>query len=118
MRTRLNAAGVDEVAGRRVVLTGGTSQLPGIRDLAQRILNKQVRLGRPLRISRPYLPHMKINSGNFTGLAEATSGPAFATTAGLMAVAMSPDIMAQQTIMEAFNGNVWNRVSQWVKQSL
>lgn len=118
VRTRLNAAGVDEIAGRRVVLTGGTSQLPGIRDLAQRVLNKQVRLGRPLRISRPYLSHTRVNSGNFTGLAEATSGPAFATTAGLLAVAMSPDTMPQQTIMEAFSTSTWGRLSQWVKQSV
>jgi len=72
VRARLDASGFDKVAGRRVVLTGGASQLTGVRDLAGQILDKQVRLGRPIRVS---------------GLAEATCGPAFATGAGLLAYA-------------------------------
>jgi cell division protein FtsA len=35
--------------GRRVVLTGGACQLHGVRELAGLILDKQVRIGRPLR---------------------------------------------------------------------
>ncbi|MDD3289068.1 MAG: cell division protein FtsA [Alphaproteobacteria bacterium] len=116
VRSRLNAAGVNEISGRRVVLTGGTSQLPGIRDVAQRILDRQVRLGRPMRISRPYAN--KTNSGGFTGLAEATSGPAFSTTAGLLSMAMSPDPTLQHSITEALGGNLVGRFGQWVKQSL
>src|SRR3546814_2653597 len=49
VRSRLEASGFDKVAGRRVVLTGGGSQLQGVRELAQLILDKQVRMGRPLR---------------------------------------------------------------------
>ena len=56
-------------AGRRVVLTGGACQMPGMRDLAQHILDKQVRMGKLIRVN---------------GLAEAVNGPAFATTAGLL----------------------------------
>ena len=63
VRDRLEASGFDKIAGRRVVLTGGACQLPGMRELAGLILDKQVRIGRPLRID---------------GLAEATGGPAFA----------------------------------------
>lgn len=72
VRARLDASGVDKVAGRRVVLTGGASQLTGVRELASQMLDKQVRLGRPLSVS---------------GLAEATGGPAFATGAGLLSYA-------------------------------
>ena len=72
VRARLDASGVDKVAGRRVVLTGGASQLTGARELASQMLDKQVRLGRPLGVS---------------GLAEATGGPAFATGAGLLSYA-------------------------------
>jgi cell division protein FtsA len=56
-------------AGRRVILTGGASQLQGVREMAELILDKQVRLGRPRRLK---------------GLPEAVSGPAFATCAGLL----------------------------------
>src|SRR3546814_15084731 len=73
VRSRLEASGFDKVAGRRVVLTGGGSQLQGVRELAQLILDKQVRMGRPLAIH---------------GLAESTCGPAFSTATGLLAYAV------------------------------
>jgi cell division protein FtsA len=68
-RARLESGGASQVAGRRVVLVGGASQLPGIPELAARVLNKQVRIGRPAHVG---------------GLAAATDGPAFAACAGLM----------------------------------
>ena len=60
VRNRLEASGFDKIAGRRVVLTGGACQLHGARELAGLILDKQVRIGRPLRVK---------------GLAEATARP-------------------------------------------
>jgi len=66
---RLEKNGVSKVAGRRFVLTGGTSHMPGIRELSSRILNNQVRLGRSLSIQ---------------GTSEMSSGGAFATCAGLL----------------------------------
>lgn len=69
VRTKLDAAGASRVAGRRVVLVGGACQLPGVPELAARILDKQVRIGRPTKVG---------------GLAAATNGPAFAACAGLM----------------------------------
>jgi len=74
VRDRIEASGFDKLVGRRIVLTGGASQLPGTRELAALILDKQIRIGRPLRIA---------------GLAQATNGPAFATTAGLVHFALS-----------------------------
>jgi cell division protein FtsA len=119
VRVRLDKSGLIEMAGRRVVLTGGTSQMPGIRDVAQRILDKQVRLGRPLRITRPTLSAAAREDGvTFTGLAEATSGPAFATTAGLLAVAMQPDLTAVRSGMDYGTGGLFSRMGQWVRQNL
>ena len=74
VRNRLEASGFDKVAGRRVVLTGGACQLHGAREFAGLILDKQVRIGRPLRVD---------------GLAEATGGPAFSAAVGLLHFAMS-----------------------------
>ncbi len=70
VRDRLNLAGLAREAGNRVVLTGGASQLVGAREMASRILDRQVRLGRPI--------HLR-------GLPEVAAGPAFATAAGLLA---------------------------------
>ena len=70
VRDRLESAGLGRAAGTRVVLTGGASQLVGAREMAGRILNRQVRLGRP---------------GLLRGLPDAATGPAFAVSAGLLA---------------------------------
>ncbi len=69
VRDRLDGAGLGRAAGNRVVLAGGASQLVGVRDLAPRVLNRQVRLGRP---------------AGMRSLPEAASGPAFATAIGLL----------------------------------
>ncbi len=51
---KLDEHGLKDVSNHRVVLTGGTSSLSGIRDVAALILNKQVRLGIPRNI--PNIP--------------------------------------------------------------
>ena len=70
IKDRLDSTGMSRAAGNRVVLTGGACQLPGVREMAARMLSRQVRLGRPAAIR---------------GLPELASGPAFATAAGLLA---------------------------------
>jgi len=74
VRATLEKNGFDKQAGRRVVLTGGASQMQGVRDLAGMVLDKQVRLGRPV---------------GFQGLPESTGGPAFSTCGGLIRYAMT-----------------------------
>ena len=69
IRDRLRNAGFAAQAGRRVVLTGGASQLFGTTEAARRILQGQVRIGRPLGIK---------------GLPEAAKGPGFAAAVGLL----------------------------------
>lgn len=80
VQTRLRASGFDVAAGRRAVLTGGACQLAGTRELAARILNKQVRIGRP---------------ATFTGLAAASAGPDYATAIGLLmaGATMPPELL-------------------------
>lgn len=70
VKDRLESSGLARAAGNRVVLTGGACQLAGVRELAARILNRQVRLGRPAALR---------------GLPDSASGPAFATATGLLA---------------------------------
>jgi cell division protein FtsA len=70
VRDQIENCGLSRAAGSRVVLTGGACQLTGARETAARILNRQVRLGRP---------------HGLRGLPDAASGYAFATAAGLLA---------------------------------
>ena len=103
VRSRLEASGFDKVAGRRVVLTGGASQLPGVRELAQLVLDKQVRMGRPIRVQ---------------GLAEAAGGPAFATCAGLLVYAANPQLDAPRLAPapQSEPSGVVNRVGSWLRE--
>lgn len=69
LRERLKASGAPVEPGAGIVLTGGASQLAGVREVAVRVFDRPVRLGRPRRV-----PH----------LADAASGPAFCAAAGVL----------------------------------
>lgn len=69
LRDRLKASGAPVEPGASLVLTGGASQLAGVREVAVRVFDRPVRLGRPRRV-----PH----------LADAASGPAFCAAAGVL----------------------------------
>lgn len=69
LRDRLKNAGALIEPGAGIVLTGGASQLAGVREVAVRVFDRPVRLGRPRRV-----PH----------LADAVTGPAFCAAAGIL----------------------------------
>ncbi|NBO20187.1 MAG: cell division protein FtsA, partial [Proteobacteria bacterium] len=116
VKAKLDQSGMANVAGKRLVLTGGSSQLPGIRDMAQRMLDKQVRLGRPLRIMRTPNTQPHNGANGFTGLAEATSGPSFATTAGLLVAALSGDHSTRSGGIDYNAPQFFSRMGGWLKQ--
>jgi cell division protein FtsA len=66
---RLDTSGFSGVAGKRVVLTGGVAGCEGVRDLASRILGRNVRIGKPQIIG---------------GLPQAAQAPGFASVVGLL----------------------------------
>jgi cell division protein FtsA len=69
LRDELMAAGFDKLRGnKKIILTGGACQLPGLFDVASKILDSAVRIGKPIRIQ---------------GLPHATNGPEFAASIGL-----------------------------------
>jgi cell division protein FtsA len=106
VRDRLNASGFAPLVGRRMVLTGGGSQLTGLAEAARRILARNVRLGRPLGVA---------------GMPEVARGPAFASAVGLL-------IYPQFAEMEQINGRsspvlamtgtgYFARVGQWIREN-
>ena len=101
----LQESGFDRVSGKRVVLTGGGSLLPGMQDLAQKILGKQVRLGRPHGLS---------------GMAENTRGAAYSTCAGLLLYAVkAPLEMGEQKSLSVRQGSAagFGGFTNWLKRS-
>ena len=104
VRARLEDAGFDRVVGRRVVLAGGASQLPGTVNLAGQVLDKRVRLGRPKVIN---------------GLAEAMLGPAFATCVGLLSHSLenrADGPGGSYRPMEEPRGR-FGRLGQWLREN-
>ena len=69
IRDKIEQSGFESAIGRRVVLTGGTSQLRGLRQLSEVVLDKSVRLARPTGVQ---------------GLTDLSGAPQFATAVGLL----------------------------------
>ncbi len=107
LRERLKESGAPVEPGAGIVLTGGASQLAGVREVAVRVFDRPVRLGRPRRI-----PH----------LADAASGPAFCAAAGVLhRAAFGPREAGPKKPKpagQAANGNVVSRVAGWLRENL
>ena len=107
VRDRLRNAGFGAQAGRRVVLTGGASQLVGLPEVARRVLQGQVRIGRPLGIR---------------GLPEAAKGPAFSTAVGLLvypqvAHAEHFEPRGHGAFAATGTGGYLTQVGRWIRES-
>ncbi|MFY9289878.1 MAG: cell division protein FtsA [Methylorubrum rhodinum] len=107
VRDRLRNAGFGAQAGRRVILTGGASQLVGLPETARRILQGQVRIGRPLGIR---------------GLPEAAKGPAFSASVGMLvypqvAHAEHFEPRGQGAFAGTGTDGYFSRVGRWIRES-
>jgi cell division protein FtsA len=104
VRGRLDAAGFEHLPGQSIVLTGGGSQIPGLDNLASKILGQQVRLGRPLRVQ---------------GLPQAATGPAFSGAVGLTLFAAHPqdEWWDFEVPAEKYSGKSFRRAVKWFKDN-
>ncbi|MGQ3277847.1 MAG: cell division protein FtsA [Shinella sp.] len=107
IRDRIQRSGFSPIVGKRIVLTGGGSQLTGLPEVARRILARNVRIGRPLGVS---------------GLPTAAKGPAFSTAVGLMIypqVAELEEHAVQGGMLSQLTGGNGRiaRMGLWLKES-
>jgi cell division protein FtsA len=105
VRDRLAASPFSAEPRSRVILTGGASQLSGLPELAARILNRPVRIGRPLGIS---------------GLPDATKSPAFAVATGLLVYPQAAHLehYEPRRTRHLMTGTGYiARVGRWLKES-
>lgn len=103
VKDKMDNSGFSHISGHRIVLTGGGSQIPGLRDLVNMVLGEKARLGRPIRIK---------------GLPDSASGPSFSVVAGLLHYACErgherPQIIAD----EAENIPLWQKIKQWLQDN-
>ena len=87
-----------------IVLTGGTSQLNGAKELAEEILETEVRVGFP-----------KDMNGTFENI----NNPSHSTGVGLLLFALdryktNPDDLIKQKVLE----NPFLRIKSWLKSNL
>ena len=106
LRDRLAKAGFPANPGRRIVLTGGASQLTGVGESARRVLGGQARVGRPIGVD---------------GLPDPACSPAFAAAAGLL---VYPQVAGREYFEErraelAATGTdgYMSRVGRWLRES-
>jgi len=111
LRDRIAASGLESYSGRRIVLTGGGCQLNGVRELAEFVFNKRVRIGRPYGIF---------------GMEETLAGPDFAVATGLLkhaymeqseAISGPPDLSGRRFRQRRYTGSSLGRSLQWLKEN-
>ena len=108
VRERINRSGFAGAVGKRIVLTGGASQLAGVNEVATRILGGNIRLGRPMGVA---------------GLPKTAKGPAFSAAAGLL---IYPQIAGLEYVdrstgaaklLAQSGSGTFARMGRWLKES-
>ncbi len=113
VRDRLNRSGFGDAVGKRLVLTGGGSQLNGLGEVARRILTRNVRLGRPMGVK---------------GMPASAKGAAFSTAVGLLIYPQMAQIecfsaeksggySSGQSNLMTGTGGAFSRLGNWLKES-
>ena len=105
VRDRLAASSFANEPRARAILTGGVSQLTGLPELAARILNRPVRIGRPLGVA---------------GLPESAKGPAFAVATGLLVYPQAAHLehFEPRRTRQLMTGTGYiARVGRWLRES-
>lgn len=96
-RDELKRSGYDGMLRAGAVLTGGTSLLPGIDELAKSILGVPIRLAKPERL---------------TGLADMLRSPAYSTSVGLLRLGLLMDAVQAADSPTATNPA---KLGDWVR---
>lgn len=103
IREKIEQSGFESSIGRRVVLTGGSSQLDGFKQLAETVLDKSVRVARPTGVD---------------GLTDLSGGPQFSTASGLV-IHAAKQAKAKQRVRytEGKISDFWGYLNKWFKES-
>ncbi|MBZ0293599.1 MAG: cell division protein FtsA [Anaerolineae bacterium] len=106
VQREIKRSGYDGLLRAGMVLTGGSSQLPGIREVAEQTLDMPVRVAKPERL---------------TGLADALRSPAYSTSVGLLGLGLEMDTVhpEQPNGHSAFSGaKIGNLLGGFLKRLL
>jgi cell division protein FtsA len=103
----IKRSGYDGLLPAGMVLTGGTSNLPGIRSAASRVL------GLPVRVAQPE---------NLVGMTDQLNSPAFSTSVGLLQWAVLMTELGSggnlRGVQHHGGGLDWDNVKSWLRRLL
>ena len=99
VQAELRRSGFEDLTAAGVVLTGGSSKMEGVVELAEEVFHMPVRLGFPKSVS---------------GLSEVVRNPIFATGVGLLLFGRqhAREAAAEQRVASGFKG-IWERMKSW-----
>jgi cell division protein FtsA len=100
MQQEIKRSGYDGLLPAGLVLTGGTSALKGLPELASRVLNMPVRLGKPEKL---------------TGMVDKLQSPAYSTSVGLLRwAAFMSEVTPQKESNNGHsrNGMDWQKIKE------
>lgn len=108
VRREVRRAGYDGMLVAGGVLTGGTSLLSGIADVAEKMLNLSVRIGRPTKVG---------------GLRDIVNSPVYATAVGLMVHSVSEEnefeysgpARGKTKKSGTWGGSMFSKMKSWVE---
>ena len=100
VQAELRRSGFEDLVAAGIVLTGGTSKMEGVIELAEEIFHMPVRLGTPQNVS---------------GLTDIVNNPIYATGVGLLQYAKQQqnEGRAPQYAAKAEGNNWWDKVKTW-----
>ena len=96
----LGRSGFEDLIAAGIVLTGGSSKMEGVVELAEEIFNMPVRLGVPQFVS---------------GLADVVRNPIHATGVGLLLFGQANRESGREFFGERGFNSIWQRMTEWFK---
>jgi cell division protein FtsA len=96
VQAELRRSGYEDLIAAGMVLTGGSSQVKGLVELAEEIFHMPVRLGTPLRV---------------TGMTDVAQNPIYSTAVGLLMY--GKDHHGRSLGLNEDGGDLWSKVKNW-----
>ncbi len=101
VQVELRRSGFEDIVGAGIVLTGGSSKMEGVIELAEEVFHMPVRLGLPQQVS---------------GLTDVVSNPIHATGVGLLQFGYHNRMdIGLESDQDGESSTIWNRMKSWFK---
>ena len=100
IQAELRRSGFEDLIAAGIVLTGGTSKMEGVVELAEEIFHMPVNIGKPKSVA---------------GLSDIVRNPIYATSVGLLQYGLGNDPQSHGAHRsETQSGSIWQSVKSWL----